>query len=288
MSKFVRLFLPIFILLLGFSLGKAFLAHKKKHQEKKVFLETTYPVQEQKSFVVLIPSYNNEKWCEKNIESVLEQDYPNYRVIYINDNSKDRTADKVKDFVKESSIDWTFINNSQRKGALQNIYEGVSRCKDHEIVVMLDGDDWFAHNKVLTKLNEIYANPNTWITYGQYTSYPFYMTGHCRDFEKNRSFREQDWVFSHLKTFYASLFKKINKEDLLFDQTFYQMSSDLAFMIPMLEMAGREHIQFIKDILYIYNRSNPINDDKVDRSYQITCEKDIRSKAKYEPLLELR
>src|ERR1700722_7701426 len=31
-----------------------------------------------KKFVIVIPSYNNNKWCEKNIQSALDQNYTNY------------------------------------------------------------------------------------------------------------------------------------------------------------------------------------------------------------------
>jgi len=39
----------------------------------------------EKSMVVIIPSYNNESYCEKNLTSVFSQQYENYRVIYIDD-----------------------------------------------------------------------------------------------------------------------------------------------------------------------------------------------------------
>jgi hypothetical protein len=35
-------------------------------------------------------------------------------------------------------------------------------------------------------------------------------------------------------------------------------------MFPMLEMSGQEHYRFMKEINYVYNEQNPINDHKVD------------------------
>ena len=31
-------------------------------------------------------------------------------------------------------------------------------------------------------------------------------------------------------------------------------------MFPMLEMSGQEHYRFMKDINYVYNEQNPLND----------------------------
>ena len=40
---------------------------------------------EEKPMVVVIPSYNNIKWYKKNLDSVLNQKYQNFRVILIDD-----------------------------------------------------------------------------------------------------------------------------------------------------------------------------------------------------------
>jgi hypothetical protein len=32
-------------------------------------------------FVVVIPSYNNEKWCIKNLNSVVKQSYPHWSIV---------------------------------------------------------------------------------------------------------------------------------------------------------------------------------------------------------------
>ncbi len=39
------------------------------------------------------------------------------------------------------------------------------------------------------------------------------------------------------------------------------MAGDVALIIPLLEMAG-EHVRYIDEVLYLYNRINPISDHK--------------------------
>lgn len=245
------------------------------------------PKNEDIKFVVVIPSYNNAKWVKRNLNSVFTQQNQNYRVIFVDDCSSDNTFDVATELVKKQnkSDKITLIRNSERKGALHNLYDSIHSCDDNEIIITLDGDDWFAHEKVLDKLSNIYSNPDVWLTYGQYKSYPdngkgcsAQIPGHIT---KHNMFRQFRWCSSHLRTFYSWLFKKIRKEDLL-DQSgkFYPMTWDLAFQFPMLEMGG-PHCVFIPDVLYIYNVANPINDSKVNLKLQQSLEREIRRKPKY-------
>ena len=56
-------------------------------------------------------------------------------------------------------------------------------------------------------------------------------------------------------------------------------------MFPMLEMAGHRSL-FIEHILHIYNRNNPLNEDKVNHGKILRSEARIRRKEKYERLLK--
>ncbi len=239
-------------------------------------------------FVILVPSYNNSEWYKKNLESIFTQTYPHYRVIYIDDCSPDGTGQLVHDHVIQNN--WhektSVIINTNRKGALANLYYGIHSAQDNEIIVTLDGDDWFAHEQVLEILAEVYRDPNVWLTYGQY-SHPWGGIGCPRainqDVVERNAYRETASVASHLRTFYAGLFKKIKLKDLLYEGTFFPMTWDWAMMYPMLEMS-RGKFRFISEVLYIYNTDNPINDSKVDGSFQEHLGKIIQKKEPYKPI----
>lgn len=254
------------------------------------FGESALPDIPEKPMVVFIASYNNQKWVRNNLVSVFLQDYSNYRVVYVDDASEDGTVDAVESFVRKYSqaSRFTLIRNRTRKGGLHNLYHAVNNCADEEIIVNLDGDDWFANKTVLKKLNTVYSTREVWLTHGTMIEYPKNTLGWSipipeKVIEKNafRNFR----CPSHLKTFYAWLFKKIDIEDLKFEGEFFLMTWDQAIMFPMIEMAGNRHA-FIPDILYIYNTGNPINDNKVNAKLQNDLEKLIRSNPKYERLQE--
>lgn len=269
------------------------LLYYKAHHKTPKRLKSAL-VKEEKPFVIVIPSYNNAVFCEKNLHSVLEQKYENYRVIYIDDCSTDNTFAKVKDLIERSDkkARFTLVHNESNRGALANFYQAIHNCENQEIIVALDGDDFFAHDEVLATLNRVYTKENVWMTYGNYLDYPSYSQSvvKCKKIPettiKHNSYRKAPWVSSHLRSFYASIFKQIKYEDLLYKGKFYPMAGDLAMMFPLLEMCGKR-AYFIPDILYLYNRTNPLNDHKLNFALQEACANAIRKARPYEPLKAL-
>jgi glycosyltransferase involved in cell wall biosynthesis len=247
-------------------------------------------IQSVNKIAVTIPSYNNRRWYTRNLSSVLAQNYRNFRVIYIDDCSTDRTGELVEKVIADRNAGnlVSLIRNPARIGALGNLYNTIHNCDDDEIVILLDGDDWLAHDGVLAKINEAYADPDCWMTYGQYLSWPDNMLGYSREIATEiidtNTFRENEWCSSHLRSFYAWLFKLIKLEDLISPEgTFYDMAWDQAVMFPLLEMSGHR-AKFISDVLYIYNAANPINDNKVNRQLQRSLETAIRMRKRYHRL----
>lgn len=250
-----------------------------------------FKVEKHEPFVVLIPSYNNEQWCERNVRSALDQKYPNFRVVFVDDASTDATGNIAKG-IAHGSDRFTYVRNKAQKKAMANIYEAIHSFKDEEIVVLLDGDDWLAHDRVLTRLNEVYADPSVWVTYGSYVEYPSYRKGDCSrrvpsEWIEKGQLRSHPFLMSHLKTFRAGLFKKIGLQKFLFEGAFLPASSDLAFMTAMIEMAGTQHSRYVRDILYIYNRTNPLSDDRCFRPEQEKTAAYIRQMEKCLPLKAL-
>lgn len=241
----------------------------------------------ERPIVLVITSYKNSEWAVRNLESVFSQDYSNWRIIYVDDRSPDGTGDIAERYILEKGMTdkVTLIKNKERMLKVANFYHAVVKhCQDHEIVIDLDGDDWLAHENVLSTVNEAYTDPDVWMTYGSYEAWPKHFGCCCKpipdDVVQKNDYRVWQWTTSHLKSFYAWLFKRIKREDLMYEGEFFDMTGDLAMMFPMIEMTGGK-FKFIPEVLYIYNRENPINDDKKDGSRQWFLDKQIRLKAKY-------
>jgi len=248
----------------------------------------------EKPLVIVVPSYNNSKWVKQNLEAIYNQSYDNYLVIYINDCSSDDTLKKVKALVTlhEQWYRTIVVDNHSRYGAMENLYNAIVSCDDQVIIITIDGDDWLANDHILSFINKVYSGQNIWLTYGQYRESNGGGIGFNRAFSKiqiSRSlYRNTDFPVSHLRTFYAGLFKRIKPADLKgSDGKFYSMTWDKAMMAPMLEMAGHHH-KFIADVLYIYNTDNPISDHRIDAKLQNALCKEILAKPKYLPLINIK
>tara|TARA_Y100000310_G_scaffold176850_1_gene176982 strand:+ start:684 stop:1439 length:756 start_codon:yes stop_codon:yes gene_type:complete len=243
-------------------------------------------------FKIIVPSYNNEKWLSACLNSVKLQNYENYQCIVVDDCSDDASTEIIE---KEAhgNEKFVFIKNTERKLALRNIYEAIegSDPNDEDVIITLDGDDWFATKRTLEILNNKYKEANCWMTYGSYIEYPSKARGKFsreipKEIIESNTFRESEWMSSHLRTFKYKLWRRIKKEDFLEeDGRFCDGAWDMIFMFPMLEMA-RHRSSFIKDILHVYNRNNPLNEDKVDHQKLMHSEMKIRRKPKYGEIID--
>ena len=248
---------------------------------------------ENKHFVFIIPSYNNEKWVEKNLESIFNQNYDNYQIIYCDDASTDSTNQKIesvcKKYNKKSKL--TYIRNDQNYKVIYNIWNAVHEyCKDTDIVIILDGDDWLAPcPDILKTLNAIYQDSNIWMTYGEclgihgpkrrFIEYP------SKTIENN-AFRHDPFVYSPLRTFYAQLFKKIKVTDLFYNHNFIRITCDLLFGMSLLEMA-QHHIYYVSEAWYLYNNKLSRNDHNLSPALQLYFDFHTRNQKIYSPLSDL-
>ncbi len=238
-------------------------------------------------FVFVVALYNVENWIRKTIRSVLLQEYDNYRCSSVDNLSTDKSAQIIKKMI-DNNEKFTFIENTEKKYSLRNIYEAIhNHTHDDEIVVILDGDDFLFEKGVLNRLNDIYNEKKCLLTYGSYINLSDKMKGKFSKKVPNyivesNNFRNYEWCTSHLRTFKSSLFKKINKEDLCDEEgNFYTMAGDLAIMFPMLEMSSERSV-YIDKILHIWNDLNELNEHKQDNRKQIGIEKIIRNGKKYD------
>jgi len=241
-------------------------------------------------FKIIVPLYNVEKWIVNCIRSIKLQNYTDFQCILIDDLSTDKTVQIIEQEIKHDNR-FYLIKNQNKCFALQNVCNGIniSNPKDEDVIVALDGDDWFANKDVLNILMQYYSQEKCLMTYGSYIEFP---SGNIGKFSKQIpqyvieacSYRDYEWCSSHLRTFKYSLWNKIDKKDFLdLNGQFYKITCDLAIMFPMLEMAGNR-AKYVKEILYTYNMANPLNDHKLNNLEQIKIEKEIRGKRKYDLL----
>jgi glycosyltransferase involved in cell wall biosynthesis len=105
---------------------------------------------------VIIDSFNQEKFIEQAVHSVLRQDLPpdEFEIIAVDDGSTDRTPEILKDF--EPRIRLYRKQNGGQASALNVAIAETSA----EFVAFLDGDDWWDESKLSVILEAFARYPN--------------------------------------------------------------------------------------------------------------------------------
>src|ERR1700694_1973852 len=108
---------------------------------------------------VLIDTYNHERFIEKALVSVLEQDFPaaEREILVVDDESSDGTPEIVRKF--EPHVRLLRKPNGGQASAFNT---GIPECKG-EVVAFLDGDDWWARNKLASVVHAMAAEPSVGI-----------------------------------------------------------------------------------------------------------------------------
>lgn len=106
------------------------------------------------SVLIMMASYNGEKYIGEQIESIISQDYPNWHLVIQDDGSLDNTSIIAKKYCELDSRIEFCVNNSKMHGAYVNFHGLANRCKvekKYNYYMFADQDDIWLQNK-LTKL----------------------------------------------------------------------------------------------------------------------------------------
>jgi len=115
--------------------------------------------------------WNVEIYIEKSIQSIISQKFTEYKVYLVDDLSTDNTVEKIKSLINGDDR-FILISNSEKKFKLRNmdeLFRDTNLFDDEDIIVELDGDDWFYDDNVLKLINSKYnSNPKLWLTSGSW------------------------------------------------------------------------------------------------------------------------
>lgn len=100
-------------------------------------------------FSIIIPNYNNAKWLEKCLSSVLNQTYKNYEIIFIDDMSTDNSLEIANRMLQEHKI--LKVPYKKYNGGTRNI--GILEATG-DYILCIDSDDWLKNENVLKEIND--------------------------------------------------------------------------------------------------------------------------------------
>jgi len=246
-------------------------------------------------FIIVVGSYNNEKWVAQNIESVLKQTHKNWRMVYYDAASVDNTYEIAKRYMEQDNRIRVITTGERRlKTWLFDKLGEFEKIQPNDIICILDGDDFLASEEVLNYLNEAYNQTNCWMTYGGMvvwnggteTVEPFPQNSiPPKEVFEQKLYRKDAWRYSHMRTCRAFLWNKLTTEDFIsaHDGKYLSMC-DLPTVYPMLEMCPPQKIFRVDQPIYILNTSKEngcrsSEELKADNLGQI-YEREIRSRPK--------
>ena len=99
---------------------------------------------------VIVPIYNQDKYLNKSIPSVLNQTYSNLDIVLVNDGSTDSSIDIIREYANQDSR--IQIVEKENGGLVDATLAGIEASKG-ELLCFLDPDDFLGHNyiKILTE-----------------------------------------------------------------------------------------------------------------------------------------
>lgn len=113
---------------------------------------------------IITVCYNSEKYIESAIKSILSQNYNNIEYIVIDGGSNDRTLEIVYKYSELSTIRIKVISEPD-EGIYDAMNKGV-KLAEGDIIGILNSDDFYINNEVITDVVGAFEATNTDMVYG--------------------------------------------------------------------------------------------------------------------------
>ncbi len=127
----------------------ALLATIQKRREKFLPLSSIQP-----GVSIIVPAYNEEINAVRTIESLLQQDYPNLQIVFVDDGSKDSTFKKVNEYFANNKTVQVVTKENGGKATALNFGINIAI---HDFVVCIDADTQLKKDAVSQLMKRFYA-----------------------------------------------------------------------------------------------------------------------------------
>ena len=109
---------------------------------------------------IIVPLYNSEKYIHETILSVVNQTYPNWELIIIDDCSSDNSVNIVKKFMQNDKRVKLITNDVNFGSAAKPRNIGIRHAKG-QYIAFLDSDDVWDKNKLQEQLEYMRSTGST-------------------------------------------------------------------------------------------------------------------------------
>ena len=168
-------------------------------------------------FCFIIPGRNANPYLTEILNSIQNQKYNNYRIIYISDGSSVKNDELILNTIHDNKeLNILLIYNKNRKGPSFSRYIGSQLLDDDEICIFLDADDQLYNNYILNLLNLVYNIYDIKCTFGGDSSnlYKYNKYKYVNNYIRGRLCKTENNIhpyFPHLRTCKSIYVKNISK-----------------------------------------------------------------------------
>ena len=209
---------------------------------------------------LIVPIYGVEKYIAKFAESALDQTYQDLQFIFVNDGTKDRSMEILRDLIanRYAHLQSRIVIIDKENGGLPSARKAGLDVAEGEYVLFADSDDWMetdAVEKVMAKADETDADIvyfDLIKEYGNRTSYKREReyTGETKDDFIVNMFNYKSFGYTVTKCFKRRLYT----ENVIYFPKL-GMHEDIYLMSQIIFYA--KSLAHIPEALYHYRKDNP-------------------------------
>ena len=209
---------------------------------------------------LIVPIYGVEKYIAKFAESALDQTYQDLQFIFVNDGTKDRSMEILRDLIanRYAHLQSRIVIVDKENGGLPSARKAGLDVAEGEYVLFADSDDWMetdAVEKVMAKADETHADIiyfDLIKEYGNRTSYKREReyTGATKDDFIVNIFNYKSFGYTVTKCFKRRLYT----ENVIYFPKL-GMHEDIYLMSQIIFHA--KSLVHIPEALYHYRKDNP-------------------------------
>lgn len=115
---------------------------------------------------VICLSYNHEKFVERTLRSIIGQTYPNFEIIFIDNNSKDESFEKGNAVLKLSNTKYFSHKTEENLGVSGGLNFGIKKFAHGKYIAIIACDDFWDMYNLEEKLTFFEMNPEYGMVYG--------------------------------------------------------------------------------------------------------------------------
>lgn len=199
---------------------------------------------------VIIPVYNDEKYLEECMGSILDQTLKEIEIICVNDGSTDRTYEILERFAKKNANIVIINQKNMGVGAARN--NGIKEARGR-FVAFMDADDYYPEEDVLECLYNTAVEQNVLVCRGSYSQIccgdvveQFSGMTEQQRVEKSGMMKFSEYAFPYGFTTYIYDRKMLLENDIQFPQ--YKLYEDPLFLVRVMSYV--EEFYAISKVVY--------------------------------------